>query len=215
MTEHLAEYKAEMKRLAQVIEPFKVEVPEGTSGKWKVERFTVPEEPTLAELRHWREGRPVPPGTYTRLSNPRDGTFMSDTPAEMNDARELLWNAHGDILITGLGIGMIPRLLLREDLRSRFCRTGLEIVSVTIVELEQDVINLVAPALAGDDRLQIVHADAFEWDPGNRRFDWAWHDIWPQEPGEDEVPQITALRQHYRPFMRPRGRQLIWLGGQG
>lgn len=206
------DYKAEMAKLAEQIAPYKVELEPGRSGDWVVEHFTVPEEPDMEALRCWRDGRPVPPGRYTRLGNPRETCFMTDTPAEMNDARELLWHAHGDILITGLGIGMVPRLLLREDLRCTLAMTTYPVTSVTIVELEQDVINLVAPALRGDERLEIVCADAFEWKPPEgRRFDWAWHDIWPAAPGPDEREDIKRLRSHYGRYMKRGNRQKVWL----
>jgi hypothetical protein len=208
------QYKLEMARLRELTSPFKVELPEGTSGDWAVERFEVPEEPNMYLMRAHRDGRAVPGGTYTRLKNNTEPVFMSDTPAELGDLFELLTKAEGDILITGLGIGMLPRILLSEELLGRVSarsrRLG-PITSVTVVELEQDVINLVAPHLE-DPRLTVVHGDAFKWKPGkDQRFDWAWHDIWPSAPGPCEVKDIMELRGHYGRYMRKSGRQLVWL----
>ncbi len=208
------QYRAEMAKLRELTTPFKVELPEGTSGDWAVEHFEVPEDPNMYLMRAWRDGRAVPGGTYTRLKNSQHSVFMSDTPAELGDLFELLRDAEGDILITGLGIGMLPRVLLSEELLGHLvARSRLRgpITSVTIVELEQDVINLVGPSLE-DPRLRIVHADAFKWKPQkDQKFDWAWHDIWPKAPGEDEAKDIAELRGHYGRYMKKPGRQLVWL----
>lgn len=194
MSDALAAYDRAMARLAEQHEPFKVTLPEGESGAWKVVRFEVKND--IEAMRCWRDGRPVPPGMYTRLSGPQ-GLFMSDTPAELNDARCLFGSAFGSVLITGLGLGMIPLALLR--IRS--------IEHITILELEQDVINLVGPSMT-DPRIRVVHADAFAWQP-DRGFDWAWHDIWP-DMNEDNLPEMARLRRRYGKFMSGHQRQLCW-----
>ena len=68
---------------------YKVDIPEGQSGDWKVEKFTVSEEE--AKLNNLRaafsfsdRGREIEPGEYTRLR--RNGVVvLSDTPAEIRD----------------------------------------------------------------------------------------------------------------------------------
>lgn len=65
------------------LEDLKVTVPEGRSGPWTVDVFTVSEEDEKiqrlrAAFSHSSRGRWVPQGTYTRLS--RGGNvIMSDT----------------------------------------------------------------------------------------------------------------------------------------
>ena len=60
-----------------------------------------------------RPGEYVPPGRYARLFV--NGTmFMSDTPMERNTNYAVVRNAHGNVLIAGLGIGL--RLGLRIEL---------------------------------------------------------------------------------------------------
>jgi hypothetical protein len=205
MSDVLEQYDRQMEKLRRQIEPFLVNLEPAQSGEWKITTFEVKRD--LAAMRCWRDGRPVPPGKYTRLSGPK-GLFMSDTPAEMNDARELLWNADGHVLITGLGLGMIPRMLFNEKTLEWGLTTGL-VHTVTIIEIEEDVIKLVAPSLEGLP-VEIIHVDAFEWEPPKgTKFDWAWHDIWP-EMCRDNLPEYAKLRRKYGRFMSQGGRQLCW-----
>ena len=201
-TDPLKDYERQMARLAVHHAPFKVHLPEGESGDWKVERMVVHQD--IQALRYWRDGRAVPPGDdYTRLTKKGTGVFMTDTPAELNDAYDLLRLAEGHVLISGLGIGMIPRALLMD----RF--NAFPVEHITILEKEPDVIKLVAPSLR-EMPITVIEADAFTWEPpAGTKFDWAWHDIWP-EMCADYKPEMKRLRMHYRRFMtRPR-RQLCW-----
>jgi hypothetical protein len=51
------------------------------------------------------------------------------------------------------------------------------VTSVTIVESEQDVIDLVWDNCAKDDRFTIIHADIHTWTP-DRTWDVGWFDTW-------------------------------------
>ena len=48
------------------LEKYKVNVPENKSGDWEVTKFTVAEHDIKA-ISYALHGRPIPPGTYTRL----------------------------------------------------------------------------------------------------------------------------------------------------
>lgn len=166
----------------------KVTVPEGTSGPWAVQRFTVSaEDAKFGYLRAALKGRgAVPPGTYTRLTF-RGGVVMSDTPDEMLDHLQPVRRAYGRCLITGLGLGMVLGAMLK--------RASVE--HVTVVEIDRDVISLVAPHYSADPRVEIVHADAFSWrPPRGTRFNVAWHDIWP-DICADNLPQMTRLKRRF------------------
>lgn len=197
----------EMERIAPRHEPFKVNLPDGRSGDWEVDHFEVVKG--IEQMRCAMDGRPVPCGRYTRLSrHGRTGLFMTDTPAELNDARELFWSAEGHVLITGLGIGMVPHALFKPEIE-RFGGRPDAVTKVTIVEKEPDVIKLVAPSLEGLP-VEIVEGDAFTWTPpAGTKFDWAWHDIWPTICSDDIV-EHGKLRNHYKRFMSAPARQLVW-----
>lgn len=176
---------------------FLVDIPAGESGEWSVDHFTV--ERNVAAMRLWRDGRPCPPGRYTRLGCKSEGLFMTDTPAEANDLRGFLRCASGVVLIGGLGLGMMLRPLLRKS----------EVESVVVLEKSPDVIKLVAPSYADlRPRLEIINADVFTWKP-DRMFSWAWWDIWPTIC-EDNRPEFGRLRRRYSRSMVAPGRQLVW-----
>jgi hypothetical protein len=181
-------------------EPFgKVNVPDGTRGNWKVERFTVADnDVAMANLRSIRDGVPqriVPPGEYTRLVHDYD-VIMSDTPAEAYEHMRGYKNAKGTVLIAGLGLGLLLRAILTKD----------GIKRVVVVEKSLDVISLVAPTI-NDPRVKIVHGDIFTWCPSARRgeparYDYAWYDIWPAALDRDTVGEAWTLIARFKSVIK-------------
>jgi hypothetical protein len=167
----------------------KVEVPEGTSGDWSVQRFEVTRrKASLFNLRLIRDGqrrRVVPLGWYTRLVRGHQ-VVMSDTPAEAHENFQAYSKARGRVLINGLGLGFVLKAILtKRD------------VVVTVVEKSEDVIRLVGPSFRDDPRVEIICADALTWRPARgERFDVAWHDIW-DDICEDNKSDMRALRRAY------------------
>lgn len=177
----------------------KVSVPEGRSGSWTVERFTV-DGKDVECLRLSMAGRSLPPGTYTRLM--RGGSLvMSDTPAEWRDHIGPINRASKPeartVLLHGLGIGMVLGAILRFP----------HITSVDVVEKSEDVLRLVGPTYASDARLSLHHGDAMThpW-PAGKRWDVVWHDIW-DDICADNWPDIHRL---HRRFGRRSGWQGSW-----
>ena len=173
-----------------------VTVPEGQSGIWRVERFTITLDQAKFESMRMSfrpGGRHCRAGTYTRLM--RDSTVvMSDTPDEKRDHYWFVRIAKGRVLVNGLGIGMVLNALLLKP----------EVEHVTVVEKSEDVIKLVAPHYAGP-RVEIVHADALEYRPApGVRFDSVWHDIWDYICA-DNLPEMHKLHRRY-------GRRCEWQG---
>ena len=169
------------------IDKYKVDVPEGVSGNWEVSKFEVIKN-AIGGISYALHGRPVPPGTYTRLM--KKGAFdpmMSDTPAEIGDLLDFIHRAKGECLLNGLGLGVVLKAILAKP----------EVTHVDIVELEQDVINLVWPTYRDGNRVTLHHADAFtiQW-PKEKRWDCAWHDIWPSLC-TDNLPEIARLKHKY------------------
>jgi Spermidine synthase len=112
-----------------------VQVPEGTSGDWRVEKFVVSPEDSARSLFSYRDRAPSP-GTYTRLMRGRT-VVMSDVPAEMRDHWSAVHHATGSVLINGLGLGMVLQACLEKP----------EVTDVTVIEFSADVIRLVAPRI--------------------------------------------------------------------
>lgn len=169
------------------MDKYKVNVPEGSAGSWRIECFAV--SLAAAQFSALREGaRAVPPGTYTALK--RDGyVIMSDTPAEISDHLEAIRKAHGHCLVNGLGLGMVLQAIARKA----------GVAKVTVIEKSVDVIALVAPHYAAmfGDKVEIINADAYEYQPPKGvRYGMVWHDIW-DDLCTDNLPEMERLHRKY------------------
>ena len=111
---------------------------------------------------------------YVRLKKNSGGVMMSDTPMERNTNRDFIQKANGDVIIFGLGLGLVIIPLLKRQ----------NVTSVLVVELFQDLIDLVEPILKAndlEDKLTIVQGDCFDFHnkmPKGRKFDSIYGDIW-------------------------------------
>lgn len=176
-----------------------IEVQNGVSGRWKVEDFEISEQDAKIENMRaiFQPGyRTVKPGKFKRLMR-NNQVIMSNTPAEISDhIRFICYSKRkgGDILINGLGLGVALKEILKSD----------DVKSVTVIEISEDVISLVAP-FYDDERVTIINADAFEWKPPKgKRYAAIWHDIW-DNICADNLPEMTKLHRKY-------GRRTDWQG---
>lgn len=162
-------------------------------GDWTVEVFELSEDDVRihnlrAAINPSARFNECPPGRYARLVGPH-GLVMSTTPMESWTNRAPVRAAKmgcRSFVTTGLGLGCVVEWLLAVPEAER----------VTVVERERDVIEMIAPYFA-DDRLRIVHADAFEWKPDDAPYDFAWHDIW-QTSCSDAGDDRRRLARRYR-----------------
>lgn len=163
-----------------------INVPDGVSGNWSVETFTVQEKELSQVISMFKTGRGVPAGTYKRLM--RNGTcIMSNTPDEIRDFMSFVYRSKGSVLINGLGLGVLLKALLNKP----------EITDVTVIEKSEDVINLVAPTYLTDKRIIVINADAFTYKPPKgKRYNAVWHDIWDYISG-DNLPEMAKLHRKY------------------
>ncbi len=170
-------------------------IPEGKIGKAEVKHFKVSKSQsgaTAIRAAFDNAAHYVPPGKYAKLTV-GGKVMMTDTMFEKSTNHEFLTRAHGDVLITGLGLGVVLRPLLEKDAVDR----------ILVVEKSEDVYNLVwryvfqavCHKVGIGRKLNIVIADAFDWHP-KERFDVIWHDIW-SDISEDNLPEITKLKRRY------------------
>lgn len=94
---------------------------------------------------------------------------MSDTPAEIEEHQHAIIHASGDVLIHGLGLGvLVSALLAKPDVRH-----------IDVVEIDPEVIALTGRYYSSDPRVRIWRGDCMHkhW-PKGKRWDYVWHDIW-------------------------------------
>lgn len=167
-------------------------VPEGKKNNWEVKHFSVSEKEAsrfnaglIFSRQSWRE---IKAGIYTKLTN-NGQTIMSDTPAEKSDHSQIIWNAKGNILLNGLGLGWTVEACMQKE----------EVKHITVIEIAPEVVILVGHYLINKypNRLSIVMADALSWKPPKgKRYDCIWHDIWPEICG-DNYESMKKLRRKY------------------
>lgn len=181
-----------------------VDVPEGQSGEWRVERFAVSKDDVfLHNLQcafHAGQGnRAMRPGTYTRLLCGGE-VIMSDTSAEKMDHYSIVRAANGTVLLNGLGLGMVANACLMKA----------EVEKVVVIEKSPQVISLVAGHWTNKwgARFCSVLDDAFEYQPPKgRRYGAVWHDIW-SAICTDNLPEMAKLHRKY-------GKRCDWQGSWG
>jgi spermidine synthase len=145
-----------------------INIPDGVSGDYKIETFHVKKDDFSQKISLFKTGRGVPEGTYKRLMRNGD-VVMSNTPDEIRDFSYFLRQAHGSVLINGLGLGVLVQALIDKP----------EVKQITIIEKSQDVLNLVASHYEKSNKVTIIHADAFDYKPPKDvRYNAVWHDIW-------------------------------------
>jgi hypothetical protein len=189
-------------------------------GPWSVEMVQCRDD----GLDAWVAGAekmPHAPGWYTALMHDERGLVMSDLPAEIAGCLPFLdaartageqWSQR--VLVTGLGLGIVPAWLLHN--------TGLR--RLDVVEIDAGIIELVTrdgaarDYWAADPRLHVHHADALAWPargngcalhdrcPEPPCWTAAWHDIWDTvSPGN-----LPSMHRLHRRFGRWCDWQMSW-----
>lgn len=159
---------------------------EKEEGNWKLQKFTIGQGNFFA----MKNG--ITPGTYISLTHNGE-CVMSDTNMEKRTNMDFVCNAHGDILIGGLGIGMV--ILAIQDKP--------EVKSITVIEKNQEVINIVASQLDFNEKVKIICDDVFEWKPEkNVKYDVAYMDIWNWINEDVYEKEMKPLKRKYAKFLR-------------
>jgi len=181
------------------------EVTDEDHGAWRLVRPEASAAPTAARLQ--LDGT-LPSAVLLRQDPCWENVHLDGWAVVMEDGRrELLrhapiWQtAHGCVLVTGLGMGCVVRGLL----------TIPEVTRVDVVELDPWIVAKFGPTVE-DPRVTVHTGDATTWTPpADRRYDWAWHDLWSPHNAEHHL-QVTHLRMmvHFVDHMAAPGRQGAW-----
>lgn len=154
-------------------------IPAGKLGLWTISKANLGRPFEIDD--HKKRKVMLQPGHYTNLwrfvMSPKEQELvMTDFPHELNTHLDFAMKAHGRVLITGLGLGCV----------ARGCLANPNVGSVTVIERDSDVLQLVQRHMPRTDRLSIIQCDALEFAKSDRwQFDCAWHDLW-SDPDKDE-----------------------------
>lgn len=146
------------------------------------------------------------PHVLTSLNRWTDATIhlgqgesvMSDDPKELRRHLPVVLAASGRVLVTGLGLGCVVRGLLTRP----------KVDHIDVVEIDADVLAMVASSFAQEPRVTIHQGDAvtISW-PAGTRWDFAWHDVWGEQPSTQVLHMQLIVR--YRTMVRRQGAWML------
>lgn len=138
----------------------------------------------------------IPGERHVVLFKKGEGVMMSTHPSETMTNQKFIDQAFGDVLIFGLGLGMIVFPLLMDE----------DVNSITIVEYDPGVIDIVGKIIAEHDlnkKVKIIQGDAFTYHQNfnEERFDTIYFDIW-RRITTDSIIEMEKLHDAYRRFKK-------------
>lgn len=157
-------------------------------NNWKLQKFEI----KPGDIGAMFDG--IAPGKYIRLLHD-DECVMSDTNMEKRTNSEFCINAHGDIIIGGLGIGMIVMAVQDKP----------EVHSITVIEKNEEVIEMIASQLNFNDKVNIICDDVFSWKPDRGvKYDMVYMDIWNYINSEIYNAEMQPLKRKYAKYLRSK-----------
>ena len=120
--------------------------------------------------------------------------WMTVTPNEINTMKEPISKANGKVLTLGLGLGYF----------AFSCAVKNDVKSVTVIEKNQDVIDLfttfILPQLRCKEKIKIIKSDAFDFmsNPTQTDYDFVFCDLW--HDVSDGAPMLKKLKNYQANF---------------
>lgn len=176
-------------------------VPPGKQGDAEVAHFNISEADAKFSAMRAAFGHPdelVTAGDYVSLKV-HGGLMMSDTQHEQRTSLPFVQAAKGEVLIAGLGLGLVLVPVLKKP----------EVTRVVVVEKYVDVVTLVAPYLEHQ-KLLVAVGDIHEWTPPRgMKFDTIFFDIW-ANVCLDNVSDMNKLHHQFQRYLRSGGWMDSW-----
>lgn len=153
---------------------YKVNVPNGISGDYKV---------VVTNSKF--DGETV---LYQFIDN-KWMNIMDDGDIESKQATAFLTAATGDVLLAGLGLGVVLQPLIDNQ----------NVTSITVIEKYQEVIDLVSPHIVSSKTINIINDDIYTWTP-DKNYDVAWFDsyVYPQDGDDPLGTYLSSMTKKYR-----------------
>lgn len=147
---------------------------------------------------NYQEVHTLEPGTYIRLvDKKRREIVMSNTPMELETNRNFIEEARGDVLIAGLGLGLIVIAIQSKT----------DVKSILVCEKEEEIINL-TNSIPFNKKVKIIQEDIFDHTP-EKKFDTIYFDIWNNICG-DNYEEMKELHKKFRKFLNKEGFMNSW-----
>lgn len=126
-------------------------------------------------------------------------TWMTSDQSEVSGMAAHAKAAYGDVLIAGLGLGVLPWLSAKN----------LNVQTITVVEIRPEVIELIAPVI-GNEKTTIIHGDVWEHIVRHpETYDFIDLDLWP-EAGE-AVMSCQEVQESCAKALKQGGQVRTWL----
>lgn len=170
-----------------------INVPDGKNGKWEISTFELSAH--AADMHNVRElggfERFIEAGvSYKALYRMNGGArsiIMTNTPSEVADHLPFIRSATGDVLIFGLGLGMVVQALIEKE----------TVRNITIVEIDPEIIELSGKHyLRASEKVTVIQGDAFEFYE-KKNYDAIWFDIW-DDIDDENLPQMRQLKKRWK-----------------
>lgn len=159
---------------------------DGKAGDFELSHYEIGQNDLYAMLHG------IPSGKFIKLTR-RGEVVMSNTGMEKRTNSSFVVKAHGNVLIGGLGIGLI--LLAIQDKE--------EVKQITVVEKNKEVIELVGNQLPLNSKVHIVHDDVFEYNP-LFKYNTIYMDIWNYINSDIYQREMKPLISRYRRYLVPK-----------
>ena len=166
-----------------------------TQGVAKITRFHISEDEArmynIRTLMSYGSGiERVDSGDYVRL-HVNGMLMMSDTRMEKITNTEFIKNAHGEVMIAGLGVGLILENLIPLYEEGK-------VTKVVVYEKYQDVIDLVAHRYIDRLPLEVRCEDIMTYKPSrDEKYDTLYFDIW-ADVAEENLDDIRVLHNRWK-----------------
>ena len=138
------------------------------------------------------------------LSNKSNECIMSSNLFERLTNQNFINSAKGDVIIFGLGLGLILFPLLEDE----------EINSITVIDNSIDIINTIGPIIKNydvNDKLTIINGDVFTYyqQLNDAKFDVAYFDYWNIVDSTIQTDMET-LKELYKNNIKETGQIMYW-----
>jgi hypothetical protein len=110
-------------------------------------------------------------------------SIMSNDDYEKENNLRVIREARGDVLIAGLGIGLIVLPIMNKP----------EVTSVDVLELHQEVIDMIKPQLPLNEKVRIILANAYSFVP-RRKYDLIYYDTVNDDFCTDSELELRRIR---------------------